>query len=110
MSRERTPEEVREEFIDYLRAMVRYWATLPRDAIRDSSPGQSDVYGRLDGLVFSILNVFDGSTAALPAFDIVCRPHPEDKAFMIANEEDWYPDGAVINDCHLHEMWCRKVK
>lgn len=91
----KTEAEVREEFLDHVHALVGYWAELP-----DKTPKE-----RLDGLAFSILNIFDGTTMQLPAMDIALRPHPSDKEFHRENGEDWYEDGMVINECMLHELW-----
>ncbi len=94
----KTESEVREEFIEYAKTIARYWSTMEN---------KTDVE-KCEGVVFSILNIFDGSTMSLPAMDIVLRPHEEDKQYCIENGEDWYEDGMVINDCMLHEMFVRK--
>lgn len=107
MSRAKTAEDVRGEFLGHIHALVSYWA-----GERGSNvPTEKSVKERLDGLAFSILNIFDGTAMALPAFDIVCSPHPEDKAYCQENEDNWYESGQVINDgCMLHELWCAKGK
>jgi hypothetical protein len=62
------------------------------------------IKGKLEGLAFSILNIFDGTTG-LPAMDIVLSPHPEDKDFALSEGERWYEEGMIINDCYLHELF-----
>jgi hypothetical protein len=58
---------------------------------------------------FSILNILDGTTVGLPAFDVVARPHPNDKADCIAESQRWIEDGMVINsDVYMHEMYYNK--
>ena len=95
MSREKTKEEVRQEFIDMVKARTHYWAT---------AKGDMTVQERCEGVAFSLMNIFDG-TSGLPAFDIVVRPHPADKQFHIDEGDDYYPDGMVINDdCYLHNL------
>lgn len=95
---EKTKEQVRQEFLEYIKELVKYWNELPQKTTTE----------KLDGLVFSIFNIFDGTTVALPAFDITVKPHPDDKQFHIAQSEDYYPDGLVINDdAHLHELWTK---
>jgi hypothetical protein len=97
MSEAKSESELRDDFIDNIWAAVRYWG-------RESRAETSD--RKLEGLAFSILNIFDGTSMGFPACDIVLRPHPEDKAYHIQEEEDWIEDGTVINgDCMLHEMW-----
>lgn len=100
MSKPIDKEAAREAFLDQVRAYVDYWAhpDVQRDNVKE----------RLSGLAFSILNIFDGTSAMMPAFDIVVRPHPDDKAYQQAEGEDYYVDGMVINDdCHLHELFYR---
>lgn len=95
MSRAYTEEEVQEKFLNHIRLLVEYWS-----GIEDYSKRQV-----LDGLAFSILNIFDGTTLELPALDISCSPHPEDKEYHQKEGENWYEPGMIINDCMLHEMW-----
>jgi len=95
MSRAYTEEEVRDEFLAHIRYLARYWAT---------TPDRQTPLERCQGLAFSILNIFDG-TSGLPAFDIVLSPHPDDKAFHQSEGENWYDPGMMINDCMLHELF-----
>ena len=92
--REFTAEEVGKQFMQHLAAIAHYWATLP-----DKTPLE-----RCNGLAFSVLNIFDGTSMALPALDLVVRPHPDDKAYCIANGENWYVDGQVVEGAS-HEIW-----
>lgn len=93
MSRAKTAEEARKDFLDQIRVYVDYW-----------SGADSDRW-RLNGLAFSILNMLDG-TSGLPSFDLVLRPHPDDQEFCEQEGEDWYEPGQVINaDVYLHELW-----
>lgn len=89
-------EEVRAIFLDHVRGVVRYWANLP------DLPNQD----RCEGVAFSILTTIDGCAGGFPcALDLVCRPHPDDKAFQVDEGENWIEDGMVINDCQLHESF-----
>jgi hypothetical protein len=102
MSRAYTKKEVREHVLQHIRNLVDYWAA---PDIRER-----DVHGRLSGLAFSILNIFDGTTAELPSFDIVCKPHPDDESYCKSEGANWYEDGTVINDdVLLHEMFYKKT-
>lgn len=59
-----------------------------------------------EGVAFSILNILDGTTMSLPAFNLTLSPHPDDKEFLQGEGENWYEDGTVINDdVMLHEMF-----
>lgn len=95
MSRAYTPEEARQQVYEHLRLMAKYWADLP---------GLS-AHARTDGMAFSILSMLDGSTN-LPVMDVVIRSTDEDKAYHVANGENFYEDGTVINeDVMLHEHY-----
>lgn len=93
-TRAKTAEEVRKEFLDYLHGLVSYW-----------SSHRSDSKEACDGLVFSILNIFDGSALTLPAMDIVLVPHKDDMEYQLKLGENWYQEGMVINECHMHDEW-----
>ena len=98
MPRAKTVEEAREEFLHHLRGLAAYWSEVPNQTIRE----------RCDGLVFSILNIFDGTSAGFPAMNIALAPHKDDQAFNEAEGENWYESGMIINDCYLHEMYFKK--
>src|SRR5215216_6428595 len=95
--RAKTAEEVRLEMLEQMKIVAHYWATLPGKTAEE----------RCDGVVFSILNIFDGSTMALPAMNLVLAPHPDDKEFFQQEGRNWYPDQLMINDCQLHEEYCQ---
>lgn len=78
-SNQSTPYPTPEELLYTLRQISHYWS------------GRSDqsVQERCDGLVHSILCIFDGVAAGLPALDI-------------------FVDGVVINEnVMLHELWAK---
>lgn len=102
--REYTEEEIREQFLENIRAYVRYWDKLPDKSTKE----------RLEGLAFSILAVIDGSTAELPAFVLAPFPHEEDKEFRRNRGENWYPENhqaSVKADIArgLHELFRNKA-
>ncbi len=89
-----TKVEAKDAFLTHIRALIDYWSRVD---------GQNEKE-KLSGLAFSILNIFDGTTIALPAMDIVLRPHKSDKQFCKENGENWWVAGMVINDeATLHE-------
>lgn len=97
MSREYTKEEVRNMVLTRMKHLAQYWAT---------SQNAGTVKDRCEGVAFSILTMIDGCASGMPAFDLVARPHKDDKAFQIAEGENWMPDGMVINDdCQMHDMF-----
>lgn len=98
--RARTKEEMRELFLDYCRTIAHHWSK-----VEDRTPHEM-----CDGVVFSLLNAFDGMAGGFPcAIDLVMQPHHSDKQFCIEEGEDWVQDGQVINDdVMLHEMYYRQ--
>lgn len=91
MSRAYTKQEARTQVLEQIRHIAQYWANLP-----DKTPLQ-----RTEGMAHTMLGIFDG-VGCLPAFDIVIRPHEDDKQFYIDEDEDYFEDGMVINDdCRL---------
>ena len=97
MSKAITKEEAREIFIGQCQVICSYWLNESR---------ASTAKDKVEGAVFSIMNIFDGTCGGFPAaIDLVLRPHENDKQYCIDNDEDWIVDGMVINDdVHLHEM------
>ena len=95
MSRVKTKEEVRKKFIQYLKNIGNYWLNLEGKTTKE----------KMEGFLFSIYNIFDGTSCDMPAFDIIVRPHPDDKQYDIDNGENYYKDGMCINDdVLLHEI------
>jgi hypothetical protein len=99
-----TPDEMRQILLLYFRTMVRYWATIKISPEDLAKMNESDIEYRLSGLVFSMLNVFDGTANGLPAFDIRPVPHPDDQADAVQNGRNWF-ECVTINDCMLHDEW-----
>lgn len=97
MSKAKTVEQVREEFLLAIRGVARYWA-------KENCTSELD---RCEGVVHSILNIIDGSSGAFGAFLYLVTGVPEeDKQFNINNGDDWIEDGTKINsDCLLHELF-----
>jgi hypothetical protein len=95
MSRAYTKEESRKIVLDHIRALVRYWDSLPDKPSKE----------KLEGLAFSILTMIDGDSM-LPSMDIVLRPNPADQAFHKGHGENWFKDCLILNDdCALHEFF-----
>ena len=99
MSRAYTKEEVKDEMLDYFKALARYW----------SSQGNITDLEKCEGVAFSILVALDGCSMSLPSIDLVLRPNPEDKDFLIGEGENWYENGmAINNNCTLHDEFYKK--
>lgn len=93
--RAKTAEEVRKEFLDYIRELVNYW---------EKSDGLI-ARGKLNGLAFSILNIFDGTTTKFPAMNISLVSNDDEVALHKSEGTNWYEDGMVINNCVLHRLY-----
>lgn len=99
MSRPYTKEEVREEFLEYIRGLVDYWEYESRAKTSKE---------KLEGLAFSILSALDGCAAAIPGFEVKAIGTEEDIEFYKKNEENYYPlEGEDIAGC-LHEHFYNK--
>ena len=82
--REKTVDEIRDEFLAHVRSLVTYWNKLDG---KDSPRTQKE---RLEGLAFSIMVLLDGGTM-LPGFIVAPCPHESDKEYKISQGEDYYP-------------------
>ena len=99
-SRAYTKEEVKEDFLTAIRGIPKYWANADNGYTTEE---------RISGAFHSFLSLLDGSSF-FPCFDIVLRPHPDDKAFHIEDGSNYYEDGMVINDdCLLHEIFYKRT-
>jgi hypothetical protein len=95
-----TKEEVRENFLQAIRSLPKYWANVDNGYTTEE---------KISGAFHSFLSLLDGSSH-LPCFDLVLRPHHDDKDFHIEEGENYYEDGMVINDdCLLHEIFYKRI-
>lgn len=97
-----TEDEIREQFLQHVKMMVRYWAGEGNSNV----PEDSTVKDRLDGLAFSLLALLDGSAIDLPGFKVIANPHPDDEAFHRERGENFYPTDVDIAG-YLHEVMKR---
>lgn len=105
MSKEKSREEVREEFLSHVRNIIQYWSDLPGKSVRD----------RVEGVAFSIMSTLDGCSMAVPKFIVAPDPDPSDKPYHIENDEDYYPENHEIDiksdiSGGLHELLFRPKK
>jgi hypothetical protein len=96
--RAKTVDEVREEFLTQLRVFAKYWAEA-EDVTNQE---------RCDGLVFSILNIFDGNCAEGPSLDIVVNSPAELQVEAAEEGENWYLHGQVLTETSLHEFYFKE--
>ena len=96
MSKAKSAEDIRKDLLNHFKMLSKYWANLPNKTIQE----------RCDGVVFTILSTFDGSSIDFPSFDISCSPNETDKDYCKEQGRDWFKDGMVINNTMLHEDWC----
>ena len=114
MSRAYTAEEMRDAFMQHAVDLVTYWSVFPNARVRkdfklpdaDIPSGVVEAYMRhaAEGVLFSLLTSLDGESMAMPACDIIPRPHPDDEAFHKAEGTNWWVSEAINADCHLHEL------
>jgi len=98
-SRAHTKEEMLEMMMQHLESQPDYWNNVKEYTTLE----------KLEGMLFSILVMFDGGTMVLPALDIVPHPHPSDKKYHIDEDENYW-DEVVINDTSLHDLYCARKK
>lgn len=104
-----TAEECRNMMFAHMATCLVYWRDLPADRLHAGAHGQSDLHERMEGFLFSLLVMFDGGTGNVPAFDISPAPHPDDEAYCRDTlGENWWPDGTVVNDTQMHEIFPRE--
>lgn len=78
-----TEDEVRKQFITYVKQCIVYW---------ESQKRTPDVRGKLEGLAHSILVGIDGDNLALPRFILAPNPHPVDREYRRNRREKYYPN------------------
>lgn len=103
-----TAKEVRDIVLDCIRAKLDYWVEtdLKPDFDRTDPRFLPELRYRMEGLVHSILVMFDGNSG-LPPFDIVMQPHPSDQKYREENDENWFEPGTNISEESLHDLWYR---
>lgn len=105
MPRAFTEEEVQHQVIKHFDKLVSYW----NGDGNSNVPQEYSTRKRLEGLVHSMLAMFDGCTH-LPMMHISLSPHPDDKEYCEKHNKNWYDEGLIINDTTLHEKWANRKK
>jgi len=90
-----TEDEIREQFLNRVRQVAKYWLNLEGKTEEE----------KINGAMFSVLATIDGSAVELPGFQLIAgkdrfhlitNPHEDDKDFHIERGERWYPDDVDI--------------
>jgi hypothetical protein len=99
--RAKTVEEMRLDILEHIKHLCDYWRTTPLGSDLDNTKW------RMEGLVHSMLVMFDGGSMGIPALDIIPDPHESDMEYDrdVLGENWWTTE--VINNCQLHEIWAR---
>jgi len=79
--------EVREAFLKHVWETIDYW-----DGKYDQMVAQYPCRRKLEGLAFSLLVMLDEGSADIPGFIVAPCPHPDDKAFLQGEGENWWPE------------------
>jgi len=87
MARERTTDEIKEDLLEYIVALINEWTTFPNRTIEE----------RLTGLAYSILSTLDGESLSFPKFIVAPDPNREDKQYHINRNKDYYPENFDSN-------------
>lgn len=96
-----TAEEMRDAMFGHMAAMLVYWRDLEKPFVAE---GQTETGARMEGLLFSLLVMFDGGSMGTPAFDIIPCPHEDDEAHCRAEGGNWWV-GEIVTDEPMHEIF-----
>lgn len=87
-------KEVKDMFLKKIKSITNYWSNYEAKSNKE----------RCEGVAFSILSLIDGCSIDFPAIDMRLAPYPDDKQCHIDNDEDYFEQGMLINDCCLHHF------
>lgn len=104
VSREKSMEEVREEFLNYIINMIDYL----------DGDNKKSTKEKLESLACSIFSALDGDITNLPSFVVAPLSGNEEKKYYISEGENFYPDNTDLNiKCDiagvLHGVFCSKL-
>jgi hypothetical protein len=89
-----TEEEVRTMFLNTCWSYIDFW---------DQESTATTCRKKLEGVVFSILAMIDGSNGNFPGMVMTPNPHPDDKSYKRDRGENWFPDkGDIAGSLHEH--------
>lgn len=86
-------------------AQERFIKSLMRIALEWHGHENKTEWEKMEGMLFSILSMIDGSSCAEPGFDLIASQSEEDIAYHAEHGEDWYPVDEAFNDIPLHEIF-----
>ena len=92
-----TDEEVRQQFLEQIYQIKDFWEKESRN---------KSLKGKMEGCIFSILALMDGSSGGFPAVALIADPHPDDEEYYKSQGKNWIEDGTPIGgDVELHDEW-----
>jgi hypothetical protein len=91
MSRQWTPDEVREKFLAHLENVAEHWATTKLPPQLVANAGGSEARARCRGVVFSALVMLDGGAGDMPAFRVFPCTDPSGPEFHRQEGTNFYP-------------------
>lgn len=84
------------EFLQHIKEIKDYWLNVPSETLLKRD-GESEIETRVDGVIFSILVMFDGSSGVNDFQNIsLINGHSYDERCI--NQDPF---------CELHELWCK---
>lgn len=87
-------EEARDMFLKKIKYITNFWSNYELRSNKE----------KCEGVAFSILALIDGCSVDFPAINMFLAPHPDDKQYFIDNDEDYFEEGTLINNCCLHDL------
>jgi len=97
--REYTADEVRKKFLEHVWNIITFWQEV-EDPSRD----------RIEGTVFSILAMIDGTVPDLPGFVVAPAPHEDDREYRKKHGKNYFskaPEAPCNIAGNLHELFSK---
>lgn len=109
--REYTVEECREQFLQYIRELVRDRATseIPKDVRARFKNPEDEILYRCRGVAFHILTLLDGCACDMPYYRVVVDGSDENEiAWSRENGKNWWPEADISSAVELHQEFAHK--
>jgi len=92
-----TEEEARAMFLEQIYQIKEFWEKESRrETLKD----------KMEGCIFSILALIDGSNIGFPAMSLQLDPHEDDEDYHRKEGENWFEMGMEITGIlELHDEW-----
>ncbi len=87
----KTEEELRIDFIKYIRSMINYWSEVDIEC-----ETADEIKNRLEGLAHSILSLIDGEVSNAPGYELIPISSKENNLYYLSEGERQIPENVDI--------------